>query len=76
MESHFKEIAATLEKIRQVHRQQTIDFEDCLALDDFEFKQFKEKISKLEKENQKLKEDNERLRRRINAVLMAASGLD
>lgn len=72
MDSQFKEIAATIEKIRQMHNQQKVDFEDCIALDDFEFKQYKEKISKLEVENQKLKEENERLRRRVNAVLMAA----
>jgi hypothetical protein len=72
MDSQFKEIAATIEKIRKMHNQQKIDFEDCIALDNFEFKQYKEKISKLEMENQKLKEENERLRRRVNAVLMTA----
>ncbi len=69
MDSQFEEIAATIEKIRKMHNQQKIDFEDCIALDDFQFKQYKEKISKLGMENQKLKEENERLRRRVIALM-------
>jgi hypothetical protein len=64
----FAVIAATLEKLRRLYNEQKRDFEDCLALDDYQMKWYKEKVDNLEKENADL-------RARLHAVLMAASGL-
>ena len=68
METKFVEFAATLEKLRHLQTQQKLDFEDCLALDDYEINRYKEKVKNIEMENAAL-------RSRLHAVLMAASGL-
>jgi hypothetical protein len=68
METKFVEIEATLEKLRYLQTQQKHDFEDCIALDDYEIKCYKEKLKNIEMENAALRD-------RLHAVLMAASGL-
>lgn len=68
METKFVEFAATLDKLRRLQTQQKLDFEDCLALDDYEINRYKEKVKNIEMENAAL-------RSRLHAVLMAASGL-
>jgi hypothetical protein len=68
METNFVEFAAILEKLRELQIQQKLDFEDCIALDDYEINRYKEKLKNAEMENATL-------RSRLHAVLMAASGL-
>ncbi len=90
METKFVEIAATFDKLRHLQTQQKLDFEDCLALDDYEINWYKEKLKNIEMENAALRDyeinryneklknieiENAALRGRLHAVLMAASGL-
>jgi hypothetical protein len=68
METNFVEFAATMEKLHRLQTQQKLDFEDCIALDDYEINRYKEKLKNIEMENAAL-------RSRLHAVLLAASGL-